>query len=102
ERNNGNKGKRESRAQARLTSTGLPLQLLNGKLARSEADRWSSWAASFASRHGAVNPPGSRASMILAAKGVVGQIFRERWIRSINLYPSIRLAARQIIASIRS
>jgi len=103
ERNNGNKGKRESRAQARLTSTGLPLQLLNGKLAsRSEADRWSSWAASFASRHGAVNPHGSRASMILAAKGVVAQIFRERWIRSINLYPSIRLAARQIIASIRS
>jgi hypothetical protein len=38
--------------------------------------------------------------MIFAGRAVVERILRERWIESVNLYPTVRLSVRQILRQI--
>lgn len=96
------KSGRSSQAPARLAGPIRPdLGLwVEGLAARRRTDRWSRWAESLASRHGAISRAGAPAPMTFAASGVVARILRERWISSINLYPTVRLSVRQILGQI--
>jgi hypothetical protein len=68
---------------------------------RHRRDRWSQWARGLAARHRAIIRFGSPASLtfldLRTESSVVTRIIRQRWISSINLYPTLRLSVQHLI-----
>lgn len=62
---------------------------------RLTADRWQKWARFLGSRHCASERIAGFTRMILARRSLVERILRERWLSSINLYPTLNLSLPQ-------
>ena len=73
-----------------------------GFTARRGPDRWTRWAGTLAAKHRASNRARALTSMIFAASRLAARIVRQRWFGSINIYPTLRLSVRQILAQLPS
>ena len=60
-------------------------------------NRWASWAQLFADRHGVLRNQSSRVAMVLNQPGAFVHLIRERWLRSVNLHPTLNLSITNVL-----